>query len=84
MSVFWMSFVGGSGFLGGAFVRGDCWQMAMTRSHLLGINPGGEVEFVELPVSAVLVLPERYVERLLSKEEIAEMDAFMSLREGQA
>lgn len=66
----------GTQFLGGIYVKG--WEIgeALTRSHLLGINPGGEVQFVgPLPHSKLVeMVREEDRERLLTKEEVTAND----------
>jgi hypothetical protein len=51
---FWLSFADGSlpegqQFLGVAIVCGWTIQEAVTRSHLLHVNPGGEISFAQIP-----------------------------------
>ena len=73
---FFMSFADGSlpagtQFLGGCFVQAGSLPAAITLSHALGINPGGEVRVMELPEDAVEDhVPERDRYRLLSRQEI--------------
>jgi hypothetical protein len=76
----WLSFADpdkpeGEQFLGGLFLRGHTLPAVITESHLRGLNPGGEVQVVELPPE--LEVPEKWAERLLSREEVAEMDQEM-------
>jgi hypothetical protein len=77
----WLSFADGSlpegqQFLGGLFLRGYTLPAVITESHLRGLNPGGEVQATELPPD--LKIPEKWTERLLSREEITEMDREMA------
>lgn len=63
----------GSQFLGAAYVRGETVEAAITRSHLLGINPGGEAKvWGPFPTShldeAGVSVEQR--ERLLSRAEV--------------
>ena len=76
-SWFYMSFADaslpeGQQFLGGIYVRGATLPEALTRSHLLGINPGGEVKTIGPLPSQVMDenVPEADRERLLSREEV--------------
>lgn len=57
----------GTQFLGACYVDGPTLPAALTRSHDLGINPGGEVAFVEVPSD--VEIPENLRLRLLSREE---------------
>ena len=74
---FYMSFCNadlpeGEQFLGGLYIRGATIKEALTRSHLLGLNPGGEVAF-EGPLPGELVelnVPLEQRERLLTRKEL--------------
>lgn len=68
----WLSFADprlptGSQFLGVAIVEGPTYIDAITRSHALGINPGGQVQSTDIPV---WVPPESLRNRLLSRDEL--------------
>jgi hypothetical protein len=74
----WLSFADGtrpkgSQFLGAVLVRAHGTTDAVLQSHRLGLNPGGEVLSVQAPDG--YEPNEKYVGRLLSKADIAEMDA---------
>jgi hypothetical protein len=64
---FWLSFSDG-GFLGANIVQGEDMAAAAARSHLLGINPGGQV--VGMPIDDVDKFPAEFRNRLLSKDEV--------------
>lgn len=69
---YWLSFADparpkGTQFLGVVILRGESFGDAFLRSHLLGLNPGGEIVGVEIPADRVP--PARYRMRLLSREE---------------
>lgn len=79
-SLWWLSFVdpdksappgeqvpGGGGFLGVVICEGDPLADAITRSHLLGVNPGGRVA-AKGPLPAWMVEPA-WRDRLLTKDE---------------
>jgi hypothetical protein len=79
-SLWWLSFVdpdrsappgqqtpGEGGFLGVAICEGDTLADAITRSHLLGVNPGGQVA-ARGPLPAWMIGPQ-WRDRLLSKDE---------------
>jgi hypothetical protein len=62
----------GEQFLGGLYVRAFTLEGAITRSHVLGLNPGGEVRIIGPLTSESMdeyVSPEDR-ERLLTREEI--------------
>ena len=79
-SLWWLSFTdpdrsappaeqvpGGGGFLGVAICEGDTLADAITRSHLLGVNPGGQVA-ARGPLPAWMIEPQ-WRDRLLTKEQ---------------
>jgi hypothetical protein len=43
---------------------------AVTRTHLMGINPGGEVLCLPMPDEIVAQVPEKLRNKLLTKEEV--------------
>lgn len=66
----------GTQFLGGAYVEAESLAEAVTRSHTLGINPGGEIKGIgPLPPEAVQehVLPEDR-NRLLTLAELGDVE----------
>lgn len=71
--MFWLSFADDEGFLGACLVEAADMVDAVTRTHLQGINPGGEVKIVgPIPPGT---MPESYpVGRLLAKAEIERLD----------
>lgn len=62
----------GSQFLGGAIVKAQGVATAHIEVNRLGINPGGEVMFMQVPPD--VQVNEDYVNRLLTREEV-ESDA---------
>lgn len=63
----------GTQFLGGLYVRGATFEAAWVRSHALGINPGGEAQFIGPLTTAELDengVPPADRERLLTREEV--------------
>ena len=73
----WLSFCDanlpkGTQFLGACIVRAHGMTDAILQSHRLGLNPGGEVLTVQ--ARDEFVPAEKYLGRLLSKADIAEMD----------
>lgn len=61
----------GTQFLGGLYLRAKTFSGALTKSHKEGLNPGGEVRFAEADPD---VVPEEWIGRLLSREELEEQD----------
>ncbi len=80
MGLWYLSFAEPGKFLGAAFVEARGHTQALQQSHRLGINPGGEVELIQVPSHAVGELPPNYKNRLLSKAELEELDASMSAK----
>lgn len=61
----------GTQFLGGLYIDAPNFVDALSRSHLLGLNPGGQIAFVPLPKDAFEEnVPESMRRRLLSREEV--------------
>lgn len=58
------------GFLGGLYIDGETIAEAITRSHVLGLNPGGQVAFVAVPARALADVPMDMRRRLLTREEV--------------
>lgn len=72
MKRFWLSFCdtdkpAGSQFLGVAIVRAHSLPEAIRVAHVLGINPGGEVQSLELPDG--VKIDGGSMEQLLSRVE---------------
>jgi hypothetical protein len=67
----WLSFADDEGFLGGVLTRARGFLSAVQKARNLGINPGGEVQGIEIPED----VPEShksYADQLLSKQDIEE------------
>lgn len=47
--IWYLSFAGDDGWLGCCHIEAPSFLLAVTASHLLGCNPGGEVVGLELP-----------------------------------
>jgi len=62
---------GGPSFLGGVITQAPTMEAAITRSHLLGVNPGGEIKILG-PIAAEYIAAE-WRDRLLSAAEIDAM-----------
>jgi hypothetical protein len=75
MSLWYMSFVDpdkpkGQKWLGGAYVEAPNPHAMLTASHRLGCNPGGEVQFSELPDELASMVPDEKIGVLLDEEGI--------------
>ncbi len=77
MSYFWLSFADGDlpkgqQFLGACIVQAETNIDAVTKAHLLGINPGGEVMMVEIESAGAIkeILENHPLNTLLSKAMI--------------
>jgi hypothetical protein len=88
MSLFYLSFADssrpkGKQFLGALIVRASHMTEAISASHALGLNPGGEV--VGHPVKiqpGFNDVPEAYIEKLLSAGELSQMEREMMVGDG--
>ena len=67
----YLSFADDVGFRGGVVIKAHGLTDAVIKCNWLQINPHGEIQGIELPESHIP--PERYRNRLLTKEEIKEM-----------
>jgi hypothetical protein len=91
MSFYWLSFCDvkrpkGSQFLGACCLRAESLEEALTRSHLMGINPGGEVASLG-PIDEADKPADFPIDRLLQRHEIPgamSQEEFESAREGVA
>lgn len=75
MSFFYISFAGDEGFRGATVVAERNVERALRKTWRLGINPGGEAAFIELPQEAenspeVMEEVTRMLNRLVPKEEV--------------
>lgn len=70
--LWWLSFANADGFLGVAIVRAPDFILAPFAARVKGCNPGGQVCGVEVPSD--LVVPDRFADRLLNREEAEELD----------
>ena len=81
MTWYWLSFAGHGRNLGACIVRGDDLIAAIRRSHVLGINPGGEVLSIG-PIgdeeARAMMLPG-HLEVLLSKQQVADTYGAISI-----
>lgn len=80
MKQWWLSFCDsdrpkGQQFLGVAIVCAHAFTEAITAAHVLGINPGGEVQGHAIPPDKLV--PSQWVERLLTRAECEELERKM-------
>ncbi len=66
----WLSFVDESGWLGGCIVEAQSLAVAVTKTHLLGINPGGEIASIEFDI-ANDAIPEAWPIDTLCRDKLA-------------
>lgn len=80
MATFYISFATDDKFLGGLLVKDvPDFKGAHQKSWDLHQNPGDcEAKFHEMDLHSTLLIPERYFNRLLSREEIKQMDEVMA------
>ena len=83
VGVWWLSFADGNlpkgrQFLGVVIVRAYGFAHAHAQVQLMGINPGGEVVGVAGDAPWLPQLPEKYMGRLLGKEELREVDEVLA------
>jgi hypothetical protein len=65
----------GERFLGALIVRADNEIEMLQRSHHIGLNPGGEIAFFQIPEHYVYRVPADWIEtRLITKVECDEME----------
>jgi len=74
----WLSFADpylptGTQFLGVSLVKASGFATATTYAHLLGINPGGEIQGHEIPDG--FYVDKKYQHRLLTRKEAEQLDA---------
>lgn len=80
--IWWLSFADarrprGEQFLGAVMVRALTFLEAVRVSHVLKLNPGGEVQGRPCPAKIVPLVPPAWVERLMSREDVKQFDAEM-------
>jgi hypothetical protein len=74
---YWMSFADpdrpeGTQFLGCLILQATDPMDLITKSHRMGLNPGGEVQFLEIPPEGIPA--EKWHNRLLSRDDVAAID----------
>jgi hypothetical protein len=73
MKALYLSFADDDGFKGVILVRTDDLMAALTTTHILGINPGGEVLSMGIPEQCVEDIPEDKFLKLLSLQELEQL-----------
>lgn len=81
LTLFWLSFADGTRptgtqFLGVVIIRDSDFVEAVKAAHRLGANPGGEVKGTEIEAD----IPPEYMDRLLSRESLAELEKLLEAR----
>lgn len=69
-SLWWLSFAGEEGFRGVIITRAFEFLDAVRKTHVLGINPGGQVKGAMCPPENEHLVRDADVDRLLTREEI--------------
>lgn len=75
---FWLSFADDDGFRGAVIVHAEDFMTAVMECNLRGINPHGECQGMEVPPEAAAKIPDKWKNRILTREECAEFDKEMS------
>jgi hypothetical protein len=88
MSLFYMSFCDGdmpkgSKFLGAVMVFAEDLQSAVLQAWVMGVNPGGEVASMKASSAVASMVDKKWLNRLLSKDEVDQFDLEMSLKVNQ-
>jgi hypothetical protein len=87
MTYYWLSFVDndrpeGDRFIGGCMVEEASEWQALTITHVLGINPGGEVAIVAIDAAHEPGMLEKFqINRLYSKAEIQAMGEYRTMEQ---
>lgn len=73
-NVWWLSFSAEEGALGVAIVGASTFGEAVAKSHILGINPGGEIKAYQIPdhPEAKAEIDQFGVDVFISKQELIE------------
>jgi hypothetical protein len=79
---FWLSFAGDGGFRGAVIVHAEDFTTAVMECNLRGINPHGECQGMEIPTEATAQIPDKWKNRILSREECKQFDEEMSAGQG--
>lgn len=74
--IWYMSFANETAFVGGLFLFATSTHDAVKRSHAMGQNPGGAVVSCP-PNEGTALIPERFINRLMSRADLEEMDLQM-------
>jgi hypothetical protein len=73
MMWYYLSFADESGWLGACFVKSLAEFTAIAQAHIMGVNPGGEVQVTPLPDLSGQI-PSSFFERLLDENDLRELD----------
>jgi hypothetical protein len=75
VKLWYFSFAGEEGFRGGLIIHAKSFCGAVTLSHRLGVNPGGELQGMEIAGEIAATVDAKWIGRLLSRTELEAMDA---------
>lgn len=67
--IFYLSFASEEGWLGACIVEEGTALAAIARTHLLGINPGGQIEIFEVTGELIADFPPSVRNRLINTRE---------------
>lgn len=74
--MFWILSFAKDGWLGAVITEAPTLEAAITKSHILGINPGGEILCGPLP-PVIATLDDEMFDRLLNREDMMVIDIEM-------
>jgi hypothetical protein len=77
MSLYRLSYRLGGAFEGAALVEASSLSEAQQRAEAQGIYPGGEVEGHRVAPADARVIPARFRSRLLSEDEVADLERLL-------
>lgn len=80
-AAWWLSFADDDGFLGAVILHANDFCEAHARSHLMQLNPGGEMHGTPVPAEVAARIPEHWKNRLLTRAECEQFDAEMLAQE---
>lgn len=75
---FWLSFAGDDGFHGAVIVHAEDFFTAVMECNLRGINPHGECQGMPIPPEVAANIPDKWKNRILTREECGEVDREMA------
>jgi hypothetical protein len=76
-AAWWLSFADEKEFLGAVIVHANDFVEAVMRTHIVGINPGGECKGMPISAEVAAMIPGHWKNRRLTREECAQFDEEM-------